>query len=233
MCNDILNQLKNNIIISVQAMPSEPLYDEVCINALIKSVINGGAKGLRVAGERDVRNAKQLTNVPVIGITKPSKIPANYKELVYITPSIKDAQLLIDAGADIIAFDATPRDRGVNENLSQIIDFIHSKNRLAMADISTFEEGIMNAKLGADILSTTLSGYTTYSENNSTTPDFELVKKLSEAVDTPVILEGRIWTPKDVQTAFENGAFSVVIGSAVTRPQLITKRFVKALECSK
>ena len=230
MGTNILEELRGNIIISVQAMPSEPLYDEVCINAMIKSVITGGAKGLRVAGERDVRNAKKLTNVPVIGITKPEKIPENYKELVYITPSIKDAEKLINAGADIIAFDATPRDRGVDEDLSQIIDFIHSKNRLAMADISTFEEGINNAALGADILSTTLSGYTTYSENASDEPDFELVKKLSSAVETPVILEGRIWTPEDVEKAFACGAFSVVIGSAVTRPQLITKRFVQALK---
>ena len=124
--SDILEKLKGNIIISVQAMPSEPLYDEVCINAMIKSVITGGAKGLRVAGARDVRNAKKISDVPVIGITKPEKIPANYKELVYITPSVKDADALIEAGADIIAFDATPRDRGCGENISQIIDFIEN-----------------------------------------------------------------------------------------------------------
>ena len=91
------------------------------------------------------------------------------------------------------------------ENLYQIIDFIHSKNRLAMADISTFEEGIMNSDLGADILSTTLSGYTTYSETNSTEPDFELVKELTSTTDTPVILEGRIWLPDEVKKAFELG----------------------------
>ena len=228
MKNEILEKLKGNIIISVQAMPNEPLYNEVCINAMIKSVITGGAKGLRVAGERDVRNAKKLTSVPVIGITKPEKIPANYKELVYITPSVKDAEKLINAGADIVAFDATSRDRGNNENVSQIIDFIHSKERLAMADISTFEEGVMNAELGIDIISTTLSGYTTYSETTSTEPDFDLVKRLVSVTDTPVILEGRIWTAKDVKKAFEAGAFAVVIGSAVTRPQLITKRFCDA-----
>ena len=225
--NDILEQIKNKIIVSVQAMPSEPLYDETCINALIKSVISGGASGLRVAGARDVKNAKKLTDVPVIGITKPTKIPANYKELVYITPTIKDAQIIIDAGADIIAFDATFRDRGSKENILQIINFIHSKGRLAMADISTFEEGIINTLLGADIISTTLSGYTTYSEKNSTEPDFELVEKLSKVIDIPVILEGRIWEPNEVKKAFNCGAFSVVIGSAITRPQLITKRFVK------
>ena len=228
--NEILDKIKNRIVVSVQAMPSEPLYDEVCINALIKSVVTGGAAGLRVAGVRDVKNAKKIADVPVIGITKPAKIPANYKELVYITPTIKDASDIIDAGADIVAFDATFRDRGTKENILQIIDFIHSKNRLAMADISTFEEGVMNTLLGADIISTTLSGYTTYSETDSTEPDFALVKKLSEAVDVPIILEGRIWTPDEVARAFKDGAHSVVIGSAITRPQLITKRFVKALD---
>lgn len=230
MKDKILEKLKHNIIISVQAMPNEPLYDEICINALMKSVITGGACGLRVAGERDVRNAKKISDIPVIGITKPNKIPVNYKELVYITPSKKDVQLLIDAGADIIAFDATYRNRKNDENISEIIDLIHSNKKLAMADISTFEEGIMNALLGVDIISTTLSGYTTYSETISSEPDFELVKKLVAAIDTPVILEGRIWSPEDVKKAFINGAYSVVIGSAVTRPQFITRRFVKALE---
>ena len=228
--NEVLEKIKNKVIVSVQAMPSEPLYDEVCINALIKSVITGGASGLRVAGARDVKNAKKLTTVPVIGITKPSKIPQNYKELVYITPSVKDADDIIEAGADIIAFDATYRKRGTKENILQIIDFIHSKGRLAMADISTFEEGIINTLLGADIISTTLSGYTTYSEKNSSEPDFELVKKLAGAIDIPIILEGRIWSPDEVKKAFEAGAFSVVIGSAITRPQLITRRFVKITE---
>lgn len=229
MENNILEQLKNAIIISVQAMPSEPLYNEVCINAMIKSVVTGGAMGLRVAGARDVKNAKGLCNIPVIGITKPSKIPVNYKELVYITPTIKDANSIIEAGADIIAFDATYRNRNTKENLYQLINFIHSKGKLAMADISTFEEGLMNALLGADILSTTLSGYTTYSDTTSSEPDFELVEKLSKATSTPVILEGRIWEPEDVKKGFNAGAFAVVIGSAVTRPQLITKRFVKAI----
>lgn len=228
--NEILEKIKNKVIVSVQAMPSEPLYDEVCINAMIKSVINGGASGLRVAGVRDVKNAKKLTTVPVIGITKPSKIPSNYKDLVYITPSAKDASDLTEAGADIIAFDATYRNRGTKENILQIINFIHSKGRLAMADISTFEEGVMNTVLGADIISTTLSGYTTYSEKESSEPDFELVEKLSKVIDTPIILEGRIWTPEEVQKSFKAGAFSVVIGSAITRPQLITRRFVKAAE---
>ncbi len=229
----ILDELKGKIIVSVQAMPSEPLYDEICINALIKSVLAGGAGGLRVAGKRDVINAKKLTNLPVIGITKPDKIPSNYKDCVYITPTVADAVKIIEADADIIAFDGTSRPRLNNENLVSIINAIHSKNKLAMADISTFEEGINNAALGVDIISTTLSGYTSYTENNLEGPDFELLKRLVEATDIPIILEGKVWEVNEVQKAFELGAHSVVIGSAITRPQLITKRFVNSIPPAK
>lgn len=223
--NDIIKQLKNKVIVSVQAMPSEPLYREECIVALMQSVVKGGAAGLRVAGVRDVLNAKKLFKIPVIGITKPEVIPPNWREIVYITPTIKDAKDLVQAGADIIAFDGTSRPRGEN-NLKQIIKFIKLNNKLAMADVSTKSEGIAARLLGADIVSTTLSGYTQFSADNADEPDFVLLKDLVDSVDCPVVLEGRIWTPQQVDKAFELGAHSVVIGSAITRPQLITKKFV-------
>ncbi len=222
---DIIKQLKNKVIVSVQAMPSEPLYREECIIAMMQSVVKGGAAGLRVAGVRDVVNAKKLFKIPVIGITKPEVIPPNWREIVYITPTIKDAKDLVQAGADIIAFDGTSRPRGEN-NLKQIIKFIKLNGRIAMADVSTKQEGICARLLGADIVSTTLSGYTQFSPETSDEPDFDLLKDLVESVDCPVILEGRIWTPQQVDKAFELGAHSVVIGSAITRPQLITKKFV-------
>lgn len=224
---NIINRLKNKVVVSVQAMPSEPLYLEKCMAAMMKSVVKGGAGGLRVAGIRDVRNAKTLFDVPVIGITKPDVIPANYKEIVYITPTINEVISLVEAGADIIAFDGTQRPRPNNASLSEMIKYIHINKRVAMADISTFEEGIEAAKLGADILSTTLAGYTLESKNSPAGPDFELLEKLAKEVDIPVFLEGRIWEPEEVDKAFELGAHSVVIGSAITRPQLITKRFVQ------
>lgn len=221
---DVLKRLKNEIIVSVQAMPDEPLYKEECINAMMQSVVNGGAKGLRVAGVRDVKNAKKLFDLPVIGITKPDKLPDNWMEVVYITPELNDVEILIDVGADIIAFDGTSRKRPCP--LEDIIDGIHKSNKLAMADIATFEEGINCERLGVDILSTTLSGYTMESQKNSSEPDFELLEKLVKNTKLPIILEGRIWEPSQVQKAFELGAHSVVIGSAITRPQLITKRFI-------
>ena len=222
---EILEKIRGKIIVSVQAMPDEPLYEEVCMKAMMASVINGGASALRVAGVRDVVNAKTF-GLPVIGITKPEKLPSNWKEIVYITPTLNEVHDLINADADIIAFDGTSRKRPNKCKLEDIISEIHSAKKLAMADISTFDEGINCAKLGADIISTTLSGYTLESQNGLDMPDFVLLSNLVKLTDKPIILEGRVWEPDDVKKAFELGAHSVVIGSAITRPQLITKRFV-------
>lgn len=225
--NNVIDRIKGIVVVSVQAMPSEPLYAESCMTAMMKSVVTGGAGALRVAGARDVKIAKKLFTLPVIGLTKPNVIPKNYKEIVYITPTVKDVIDLVQAGADIIATDATQRPRPNGEKLADLFKYIHINNRIAMADISTLEEGIKAKEAGADILSTTLAGYTLESVNSpSKEPDFELLKQLVETTKMPVVLEGRIWEPEQVNKAFELGAHCVVIGSAITRPQLITKRFV-------
>lgn len=224
---DAVTRLKNKVVVSVQAMPNEPLYVENCMVAMMKSVVKGAAGGLRVAGIRDVKNAKAITDIPVIGITKPEVIPQNFKEIVYITPTLNDVISLINAGADIIALDGTQRPRPDNTSLAELIKYIHINKKLAMADISTLEEGIEAANAGADVLSTTLAGYTLESKNSPKGPDFPLLEALIKEVKVPVILEGRIWTPEEVDKAFSMGAHSVVIGSAITRPQLITKRFVQ------
>ncbi len=222
---DVLRKLKGEIVVSSQAAPDEPLYKEECMLAMMQSVVNGGAGGLRVAGARDVKNAKKHFHIPVIGLTKPEKLPENWKSVVYITPTLKEVNELIQAEADIIAFDATLRKR--ENTIEEMILVIHNSNKLAMADISTLEEGINAANLGADIISTTLAGYTEQSGEPTEGPDFELLERLVKSVSKPVILEGRIWEPKEVKKAFELGAYCVVIGSAITRPQLITKRFLE------
>ena len=172
-------------------------------------------------------NAKHLFDVPVIGLTKPDVIPSNWQEIVYITPTLKEVIELVEAGADIIAFDGTMRPRPNGAKLEELIKYIKINKRVSMADISTLEEAQNAEKLGADILSTTLSGYTQFSQNRGNGPDFELLKELVENTNLPVVLEGRIWDPDEVDKAFEIGAHCVVIGSAITRPQLITKRFVQ------
>lgn len=229
--NNILKKLKNKIIISCQASEGEPLHDVNCLMAMVQSVVNGGASGLRLAGERDIREARKLCNVPIIGITKPEPLPDNWKEVVYITPTFDDAKKIKEAGADIIAVDGTSRQRP-QENLAELVYKIQKDLKSpVMADVSNLEEGIMCKLLGVDIISTTLSGYTSHTlDRNNGEPDFELLKNLVEIADCPVILEGRVWTPEHVKKAMELGAYAVVIGSAVTRPQLITERFIKAIK---
>ncbi len=224
---NIIEKIKNKVIVSSQAMPDEPFYQEDCMMAMIKSVLNGGAGGLRLAGARDVKNAKAITDVPVIGITKPDKLPDNWINRVYITPSINDAREIIDAGADIIAFDGTSRPRECGNNLAELVDFIKKNNKIAMADIATFEEAQNCCSLGVNLVSTTLSGYTKEtSDVDMDEPDFNLLSELVKSLECPIILEGRIWYPQHIEKAFTLGAHAVVVGSAITRPQLITRRFV-------
>ena len=222
---NVVEILRKKVIVSVQALSHEPLYDERCIIAMMKSVVKGGAAGLRVAGARDIKNAKALFDIPIIGITKPEVIPENWQEVVYITPDLDHVNEVITAGADIVAFDGTSRYRK-GCNLKQIIDTVRLSGKISMADISTFEEGVNARLLGADIISTTLAGYTKESLPSKNEPAFDLLEKLVKELQCPVILEGRIWTPDDVDKAFELGAHSVVIGGAITKPISITKRFV-------
>lgn len=224
---DVLSLLKNKVVVSVQAMPDEPLYAENCMSAMMESVVMGGAGALRVAGARDVKIAKSKFNLPVIGLTKPNKLPENWRDVVYITPTLEDVDSLVFAGADIVAFDGTLRDRLVS--VSDFVKHIHSFDKLAMADIATLEEGLLCAKLGVDVISTTLSGYTQESLTDSHLPDFELLAQLVAKTSCPIVLEGRIWEIEHVKKAFELGAHCVVIGSAITRPQLITKRFIQGV----
>lgn len=190
----ILESLKGQVIVSSQAMPDEPLYKEECMLAMMQSVVNGGAGGLRVAGARDVRNAKNL-GLPVIGLTKPDKLPENWKEIVYITPGLKEVNDLIEAGADIIAFDGTSRPHA-GCTLEEIITVIHKAGRLAMADISTLEEGKKCAELGADVISTTLAGYTLESENSPEGPDYELLEALVQNIEKPLFLKPHLGTAR-------------------------------------
>ena len=228
MENKILNKIKGKIIVSSQAAKNEPFYNEIAMNAMIDTIVQlGNINALRLAGVRDIKNTKEKygSSVTVIGITKPDIIPDNYKELVYITPITEDAKKIIEAGADIIAFDATVR----NKNAKETVAVIHSANKLAMGDIGNFKDAEYAVSIGCDIISTTLSGYTKETENNPDTPDFELLKNCIQAFKIPIIMEGKIWNKDEVKKAFKLGAHSVVIGSAITRPHNIIKKFKEGL----
>ena len=187
-----------------------------------------------IIGKKEFRIGKRPYIMGILNVTPDSFSDGGqfYREgdISDVDKALAAVRDMINAGADIVAFDGTMRDRGNNETIKDLIDFIHSKNKLAMADIATLEEA-QNAYLnGADIVSTTLSGYTKETENNPDTPDFELVKNIKKNIDVFTILEGKIWEQKEARMAFECKADSVVIGSAITRPQLITKRFLEVIK---
>lgn len=230
----ILEKLRGGVVVSVQAAHGEPLDKPEYLCALAESALNGGACGVRMAQVDNISYFRQAhPEVPVIGITKPEIIPANAYELVYITPTLSDVQALAGC-CDIVALDATMRPRPGGQSLSEIVAQARQSNPdiVLMADVATLEEGLNAAHLNFDLLSTTLSGYTSETHDalgkGSGGPDFELLAALVRETQVPVILEGRVWEPAEVTRAFELGAFAVVIGSAVTRPHEITRRFVKA-----
>ena len=227
---ETLDKLRNKIIVSVQAQDNEPLNSPDHLLAISESVINGGAGGLRLCGIQNIKHIKKQVQVPIIGLTKLQPTPINWLDVVYITNTMKDLKELIKTGVECIAIDGTSRPRSDNSTIKDQIDLIKQNKKLVLADVASFEDGMNAAELGADIISTTLSGYTKETRHKiNNGPDLDLLAELTEESPVPIILEGRIWNTDDVKKAFEIGAFAVVIGTAITRPHLITKRFVSAV----
>ncbi|UCC67823.1 MAG: N-acetylmannosamine-6-phosphate 2-epimerase [Armatimonadota bacterium] len=221
---DVIEQLKGGLIVSCQAEEGEPFYAPESMARFAKSAELGGAVGVR-AKEPDIRAIREICSLPIIGI---DKVYVEGFE-VYITPGFQDAQRIAAAGASIIALDCTPRPRPGGVTMEELVQRIKSELKLpVMADISTVEEALAAEKAGADIVATTLSGYTAYSKRGDG-PDWPLLDAIVRAVKVPVIAEGGIATPAAARRALDMGAWAVVIGSAITRPIDLTKRFVSAL----
>lgn len=221
----ILDRIRGGLIVSCQASADSPFYEGDGMAKMAVAAVMGGAKGIRVDGPRNVELTRERVDVPIIGINK--KHFDGYD--VYITPDFTSAKEVADAGADIIAIDGTPRKRPGQDDLKDLIARIRDElGLLVMADCSTVEEGVNAARAGADIVATTLSGYTEYSVDRNG-PDIEMVDKLVQRVNTPVIGEGRYSQPQQIIKAFEVGAHAIVIGGAITVPEAITARFVNAI----
>jgi N-acylglucosamine-6-phosphate 2-epimerase len=234
--SDSIQRLAGGLIASCQASSGEPLCQPSHILALALSAIAGGAIGLRLEGADNIFAVKESPllpeNVPVVGLIKSPLIPAEERlSRAYITSTFAEAESIAAAGADIVALDATGRERPDGHSLPEMIRRIHDQlSKPVWADVATFREGIEAAEAGADIISTTLFGYT--EETNAPVeqgPALELLAELAASLTIPIILEGRVWHPHEVTEAFERGAFAVVVGSAITRPTLITERFVRAI----
>jgi len=199
------------------------LRDPSIIGALAECAVIGGAAGVRADGPDDIREIKARVPVPVVGIFK---APLS-EERFFITPTFKHACEIVEAGADVVALEATFENRPDDGELSELIWVIRRELRVpVMADVSTLEEGTRAWEMGADLVGTTLSGYTRESRGREK-PDLNLVDSLANA-GMRVVCEGHVRTPAQVLAAFEGGAWSVVVGTAITDPVALTGWFVEA-----
>lgn len=227
MKQEIIDKLKNKLIVSCQAEGNSPFNSPEGVTMFAKAAILGGASAIRSEGIEKTKMIIEQTNVPIIGLVK-SKFEDGS---VRITGSFKDVEDLISIGTHIIAIDGTFRKR---ENLSgpDFIESVKSKfNCLIMADIAKLDEAIACEEAGADLISTTLNGYTTETISDKVKePNYDLVNQLVKRIKTPVVAEGRVNTPEAAKKMIELGAYAVVIGTAITRPHIITSWYVEAIK---
>ncbi len=221
----MLKEIKGNLIVSCQALPFEPLYSPYVMGKMALAAKLGGAKAIRAQGISDIIEIKRVTNLPVIGIIK-----RDYEgSEVYITPTKAEIDELLTTKCEMIALDVTKRPRPKGENVKDLIKYIKDNGVLVMGDVSNLEEGIIGESLGCDVISTTLSGYTSYTSHIKGV-DLKLIEDLVKTLKIPVISEGRINTPHDLKKVKSLNPYSYVVGSAITRPNLITKFFADALK---
>lgn len=225
----MLDKVKSELVVSCQALDNEPLHSSYIMGRMAIAAEEGGAKGIRSNSKEDIIEIKKNTVLPVIGIVK-----RDYEDSeVFITATMKEIDELAESKCDMIALDATDRIRPNGETLETFVQAIRSKypSILLMADASTVEEVIEAEKIGFDCVSTTLMGYTKKSEGqNIADNDFERLKIILDTVNVPVIVEGHIDTPEKAKRCKELGVHSIVVGSAITRPQLITAGFVEKMK---
>lgn len=223
--NNLLEKWRGGLIVSCQAPADSPLAKPDIIAAFAETAEQNGAVGVRIDSPQNIQAVKQRVKIPVLGIYK---IVSDSSE-VYITPTFDSAKQIADSGADLLALDATFRQRPNNENVRNIVEKIRAEiGKPLLADVSTFDEGLKaSEEIGFDAVITTLSGYTDETKH-IIKPDFELVERLSQKLSVPVICEGRLRSTENVRRAFDCGAFAVVVGNAITGVDQLVRQFVSA-----
>lgn len=222
---EIFNQIKGKLIVSCQALEDKPLYSSFIMGKMALAATQAGAGGIRANTISDIKEIKKNTNLPIIGIIKRNYGNCN----VYITPTIKEVDELVEEGVDIIAIDSTRRQRPDNVELECFVKNIKEKypNQIVMGDISNVDEAVYSEKIGVDIVGTTLCGYTDYTKGDN---PLNTLQEVLKAVKIPVIAEGNLDTPEKAKKSIQMGALAVVVGGAITRPKQIAEKFIKAIE---
>ncbi|MFI6927082.1 N-acetylmannosamine-6-phosphate 2-epimerase [Nonomuraea spiralis] len=216
---DVVTAIEGGLVVSCQAPEGHPLRDPRAIVLLARCAELGGAAGLRVNGPEDVRAVKAVTDLPLIGL---AKVPRPHARPL-ITPSFALCEELVRAGADLVALEVTAESEPSAGDLPGLVERVRRELGVpVMADVSTAEEGVRAWERGAALVSTTLSGYTPYTLASGPEPDLGLVGELA-ALGIRTVAEGRLRTPGHVAEAFAQGAWSVVIGGAITDPLAITR----------
>ena len=209
----ILEQIRGGLIVSCQALKSEPLHSSYIMSRMAYAAMLGGAVGIRANTVEDITEIKKTVNLPVIGIIK-----EDYPDCdVYITPTMKEIDALVECGVSIIATDATDSARRPRPD-GRSLDDLFAEMRQRYPD----------QLFGFDLIGTTMHGYTEYTKGVSL-PDIELMGRLARECGKPVVAEGGIWTPEQLKAALDSGVWTAVIGGAITRPLEITRRFVSAI----
>lgn len=224
---EVLDQMKGGLVVSCQALSNEPLYSSYIMSRMAYAAQLGGAVGIRANTPEDIIEIKKTVNLPVIGLYKQVFEDSD----VYITPTMEAVRDIVAVKAEIIAIDATDRLRPHGISLDDFFKEVREKypNQLFMADCATYEEAIHAREIGFDLVGTTLCGYTEQTKGVEI-PNFDLLQKLAKNSKIPVIAEGGIWSPEQLKKAMECGVHAAVVGTAITRPMDITKRYVQAIQ---
>ncbi|HSO14532.1 MAG TPA: N-acetylmannosamine-6-phosphate 2-epimerase [Arthrobacter sp.] len=225
LTSEALEALRGHLIVSCQAYPGEPMRDPRTTGQVAASAVIGGAGAVRVQGLADVQHTRSAVEVPVIGLWKDGH------DGVFITPTLRHALAVANAGAHVVAIDGTRRGRPDGLTLAQTVAGIHAESHaLVMADCGSFDDAAAAVEAGADLVGTTLSGYTGERPKTSG-PDLDLLRHIAGAdFGVPVLAEGRIHTPAQARQALDAGAFAVVVGTAITHPATIAGWFAEALK---